>query len=128
MIGHLVNILTPEEEDRLLTGRLGCFADGECLLQRVSNAKWAMENRNSRHFREWRHSLHAFPTLAMKYPRALISRRMDQHHFRHSVGWRYDRLIDKHGVERIANAIRNRVLANQARRTLKREPWPAWAK
>ena len=118
MIGHLVNILTREEEDRLLTSKLGCYSDGECLLQRLSGTVAALQDKTSRHYREWRHSTLAYPTLHDRGYRWIGGMPA---WFHHSIGSRYDMLIDRFGTPRIANAIRNRVLANQARRTLQQE-------
>jgi hypothetical protein len=128
-IGHLINILTPEEEDRLLTNKLGCYKDGECLLQNISGTRWPMENTNSRHFRDAKHSLYAYPVLHEKY--APAQRGWDYKRiptwWYHSTGARYDALVERWGVIIVARAIRNRVMSNQARRVLKQDEAPVCA-
>jgi hypothetical protein len=124
MIGHLINILTPEEEERLLVNKMGCFADGECLLQRISGTRWALDVTGSRHYRDAKHSLHAYPVLHEKY--APAQRGWDYKRiptwWYHSTGARYDALVERFGVVVVATCIRNRVLSNQARRALAQEP------
>jgi hypothetical protein len=123
MIGHLINILTPEEEERLLTNKLGCFSDGECLLQNISGTRWPLDNKKGRHYRESRHANYSYPVLHEKY--GIHNRGWDYKRiptwWYHGVGSRYDALVKRWGVVIVARAIRNRVLSNQARRLLKRE-------
>lgn len=101
MIGHYLLSLTPEQEDRILTTKMGNPisvvrprepAEG-CILQ-VANgfpeAGWHDELCYSD-----RHNL-----------------------FVKMVGHRYDRLRSRFSDQRLNAAIRNRILSNRARRSL----------
>ncbi len=99
MIGHFVNHLSTEQEEWLLifpfsggNFRRTPSADGNlCLVERVGKG-----------------TLHQ-----CAYPPSMW-RSVER-----SVQWRYDAACLRFGEPRINAAIRNRILANQARRVLK---------
>ena len=121
MIGHFLLTLTPTEEDRVLTGKLGRMQwwsvagdqlrpEGGCILQVVSAL--AKPRPGSRHMRECQHS-DGWSRVMFNY---ITRASLDRYERRHHVGFQYDALIQRFGVERINAAIRNRILANQWRR------------
>lgn len=105
MIGHFLLTLEPEQEERLLTGKMAGllvlnptdFAKfGGCLLQVVDGAT--------------------------EGPRKEIE---DYDEVGGHVGCQYDDLCHRFGTDRIHVAIRNRILTNQARRLGITGPVPA---
>jgi hypothetical protein len=109
-IGHFLLTITPAEEERVLTGHLGSVTDSRCLLQTMSGQRCALSG--TRHYREAWHSHWAdYRNYAMWGRLMNVTRR-------HHVGFQYDMLVDRFGLERVARAIRNRILANQTRRVL----------
>jgi len=109
MIGHFLLTLNEAEENRVLTGKLGCVcltrdtfeAHGGCLLQTADGFVMAIGGVG---FREFQH-------FTRRPSRALGAW--------HHVGMRYDKLVARFGVRRVANAIRMRILSNRARRVLR---------
>jgi hypothetical protein len=96
MVGHFVNAQRRDAEDRLLGGAFAPYpqnpvlAEHHCMVDRAIGQPGA--------------SFSGMPVWSM--------------HSGFVVGVRYDLLCKRFGVERVNAAIRNRVLANQARRTL----------
>jgi hypothetical protein len=98
MIGHYLLTLCPEAEHDVLTGKMrpgdyGCDT-ARCLVGWTADTTNETEGLGSR-------PQHAH--TGWKY---------------YSVEDRYDTLCERFGTERINAAIRNRILSNQARRTL----------
>lgn len=112
MIGHYLLTLTEEQEDRVLTMRMGiarAYVDGEnqcgCLKGTVHglDRKRAMTDPVGWWPQHWsKRLLTALPGTDV-------------------VGIRYDDLCERFGTDRVNAAIRNRILNNRARRTLQRE-------
>jgi hypothetical protein len=115
VIGHYLLTLTPEQEDRLLTREFepvsgtarnklglphGFFAQYQgcrCLMMTTENVStWGEVARD-----EWE-----------------IMGERPATRWRNAPGWRYEDLCERFGVQRVNAAIRTRILANQARRTL----------
>lgn len=93
MVGHYLLTLTPEQEDRVLTSRLvgGAFfaRGGRCLIATVRDFRYNADVRQG-----------AIP-------------------LRESIpGIRFDMACRRFGEPRVNAAIRNRILANRARRVL----------
>lgn len=113
MINHYLQTLTPDEEHRVLTGRLSpgmvVRNDGtRCLIGAVED--WGVREgccqpRVARH------------GLTMWYHRSATL--VD------SVARRFDALCHRFGVERIGRVIRERIVANQIRRTVAPVTQPA---
>lgn len=103
MINHYLLSLTPEAEDAVLTGKMAPgayrFADGRrCLVGWAAGVTPAESGlRCSRPF--------YFTPVPFVLPQRAIEPR-------------YDSLCCRFGIARVNNAIRNRILANQARRAL----------
>lgn len=101
MIGHYLLALTKEQEDRVLTTKLAYAPsfirlDGcRCLVGTVKNA----------YFDDNKHV-----TWSEDGPRATW--------FPKHVGKHFDEVCKRFGEERVNAAIRNRILANRARRLL----------
>lgn len=99
VIGHYLLTLTPAQEDRVLTQRMGRARgyvgdDCRCLVGTVLDLTEDTTGPESRHaWTEYYAGRHEY------------------------VGNRYDRLVRRFG-ERVNAAIRNRILSNRARRTL----------
>jgi hypothetical protein len=108
MIGHYLLTLTPEQEGRVLGERMaradsflrddGC----RCLLGVTDNVTKDVVHylAVSRTIQQMTHA--GYSAL----------------HQRDRVGVRFDNLCARFGEERVNMAIRNRILTNQARRTL----------
>jgi hypothetical protein len=109
-IGHFLLTITPAEEERVLTSHLGSVMQSRCLLQTMSGQHCALPG--TRHFIE---AVHAHGAQTRNY--VLWGRNLNITR-RHHVGYQYDMLVDRFGLARVARAIRNRILANQARRVL----------
>ena len=96
MIGHFLLTLTPEQEDRVLTVPMGaCSSNGPekgCLVETA----WELTG--------WWFSYGKVSTAEFKTWE--------------DVGAKYDALCNRFGIARIGAAIRHRILANRARRTL----------
>ena len=103
MIGHYLLTLTPEQEDRALTGKMrpGCYDEvqdiGPCL---VGTAQCIRRHTEHVHVHNW-------PPFSI-----VVSTSVEGH---------YDSLCHRFGPARVNAAIRTRILANQARRALQRE-------
>lgn len=124
MIGHYLLTLTPEQEDRLLTETLapgGLVNTGgrRCLLGVVE---------------DWR-LVEGFTTPGSAYEMIMnLAMHVKRHDERKrliewsndseviSVPERFDALCYRFHTPRITRAVRNRILSNQARRTLTRAP------
>lgn len=110
MIGHYLLSLTPEQEDRVLTKHfepmLEFYRDGlatrefiggpSCLVGTATNGTDVIGVQQG----EWGH------TAASHRP---------------IPGVRYEWLVGRFGLARVNAAIRNRILANRARRTLQHQ-------
>lgn len=98
MIGHYLLTLAPEQEDRLLTTRFGepCSGARQCLVMVVLDKKHGWSDAADH--RVW--------------PRLRETR------WAHSPAGAYDELCLRFGGHRVNAAIRNRILANRARRAL----------
>jgi hypothetical protein len=127
MIGHALLMFSPEEEDRVLMGKLmdrfvlDEFYEGRgCLLQVASGnvraARFSLWDRDVSHTVKGEDTLFPLPLTAED---CRTRNRWAAEHG--SIGHRYDALCGRFGVERIANAIRMRILANQAQRELTRQ-------
>ena len=107
MIGHYLLTLTSRGEAAILTGRMrpGSYDDstGQCLVGLAAGVRPGMRD------------------LRPKCRPAMIG----PEHDLFPVEKRYDALCKRFGTERVNAAIRNRILANIARRTLKDVPEPA---
>jgi hypothetical protein len=124
MIGHYLMTLSKEQEDRVLVSQM---APGEylkhggerCLVGVVQDAY--MTGPVTAAFRQTFERLHTWPPpyqeaykaggLEMSGLMLLVSPGI-------CVELRFDSLCSRYGVERITRLIRNRILSNQARRTL----------
>ncbi len=127
MIGHFLLTLSPEEEGRLLTGKLTPRLNDMhevggpgCLLQAVDDR--SLRDPFSRVRRDSHHQLGA-TVRHMAIRGRLSSESGWKDNLRHSilhwsVGHRFDALCERFGVERVGRVIRTRVLSNQARRAL----------
>lgn len=109
MIGHYLLTLTPEQEDRLLTESFWPFNGDEedevnnrCMIQCAEGIQNPLRAAEKYHWT----------------PRKPILFR--RHKVNGNPADRYDDLCEKFGAERINAAIRNRILANKARRVLPR--------
>lgn len=115
MIGHYLLTLTPEAENSILTGRLaprsyGNDDGGRCLVGWAADCTERDGDNGKRpQFLE-----------NNEWPRNAVGA------FGRSVEYDYDDLCDRFGEQRVNAAIRNRILANQARRAL-RQPVEAQA-
>lgn len=110
MIGHFLLTITPEEETLILEGKLGSVNENRCLLQTMSKGGVSDVMRpGTRYAREVSHWCGLFKDDSRA---AVASFR------RHHVGRCYDMLVHRFGVERVANAIRSRILTNQFRREM----------
>jgi hypothetical protein len=100
MINHFLLTLTPDEEDRVLTTPMAGYrsmSEAGCLLDALAGT--------ARHYlRVRQHRTVWFWPVGVRDPCS-------------SVGERYDDLHRRYGA-RVNNAIRNRILANRARRNL----------
>lgn len=113
MIGHWLLSLTPEQEDRILQRRLN------------SSVVAAEQNFYNPTRNEWcvlgaAYDVHDWNTLAVAV-RPQFYRTISTYGYRLSPGNRYFYLRHRFGPTRINDAIRNRILANQARRVLQSE-------
>ena len=108
MIGHYLLTLDAEQEERVLTttfvGYIGGVRDTLCLIQVTEGIGDPYRAEDFLHR----------PTICG-----------DNFRLHASPAQRYDGLCFRFGVERVNRAIRNRILANIARRTLKDVPEPA---
>lgn len=112
MVGHFLLTITPAEEDLILTGKLGYVSEARCLLQTMANGVQHAKP-GTRHWVEtWHHSQGLFRSMD-------VGRRASYDDQRHHVGYQYDALVSRFGVERVATAIRGRVLMNRLRRALR---------
>lgn len=106
MVGHFVNTLSPEEEDRVLESKLsvGTFklgADGSrCLIAAAYPPSGDRIYFSEPRLTSW--SAWGNRTLYLED--------------------RFDCLCDRFGIVRIAALVRNRILSNRARRTLHAVP------
>ena len=104
MIGRYLSKLTWIEEDRVLTRKMEPFhlahEDSACLIG-------AVHGITERHLK------------CEFVPPALAAAEADVEQW---LGMRYNWLCERFGTERVNAAIRNRILSNQARRTLKDVP------
>ena len=103
MIGRYLESLTPEQEDRVLTEHLGATdnyirSDGCRCLMGVTQDAFRLPNENIARFR-------AADANMCSFERAII-------------GIAFDDLCKRFGEPRVNAVIRNRVLANRARRML----------
>lgn len=99
MIGHFLLQLTPEQEDRVLTGKMvaaGSLEPGGCVMQVACG----------------QHDYAQPGALAGLWEWEGPSR-----HLRH-VGYRYDFLCARFGTPRVNAAIRTRILSSRAQRVL----------
>lgn len=114
MIGHYLNGLTPEKEDRALTQVYGVgmsFSFSHrwpaCLIMAVEGVNYLTS------------SLVGYRQPAQQR----IPRFAKNAYYRiTSLGFWYDELLRRFGQERVNAAIRNRILSNQARRVLRVAP------
>ena len=101
MIGHYLLTLTPEQEDRVLTTPMdtpmNLRATVPCLVQVAVGRERGVAVSD---------------LLNIMWPRGSIC--ADQEY----VTGRYDAVVCRFGAARVNAAIRNRILANRARRTL----------
>lgn len=107
MIGHYLVTVDEAAEDRVLTSKLlgGVMLRGDtgerCLIGAVEDW-YADEYKHHRARCQW--------VTCVQLPNTAWSRTL--------VGMRFDDLCRRFGSARTVAAIRNRILANQARRTL----------
>lgn len=129
MIGHALLMFTPEEEDRLLTGRMtkGIGLDFEmdgagCVFQVATGlsrpgSRYSLWSSDVAHLIAGEDRMFPRPSTQFAYD-CHWRPRMQWGILHGSVAHRYDALTLRFGVERIANAIRSRILTNQLRRQL----------
>lgn len=111
MIGHYLLSLTPKEENYVLTKKMGPITgngdlqafSNTCLLMAANSDDYPVVNQLD------------FQDLALKMDkwRAYWRDNTATH-----IGVQYDKLCERFGTKRVNDLIRNRVLANQARRAL----------
>jgi hypothetical protein len=92
-IVEILDILTPEEEDRLLTQKIGSISDRKCFLMVITSDSF---------------NIHGYFGQRVTYD--IIC----------SSGFRFDHLWRNHG-QAVADSIREHILENRARRTLQQE-------
>src|SRR5690349_17243840 len=108
MIGHYLLTLTTEQEDRVLTERMGraplyLRGDGcRCLYGVAKDLDDAGAARE----------------LAEAWESYYRGKREHPGKRRTYAAWLYDRLCERFGEARVNAAIRNRILSNRARRVL----------
>ena len=110
MIGHFLNALSEVQEDLLLlesitSGGHQRSPEHRCLTMVASDAARDADGRWQPRFRHTKYR--AWPPLTPYGPGVV------------SVPNRYDDLCDRFGTPRVNAAIRNRILANRARRVLR---------
>ena len=112
MIGHFINALSAEQEDRLLGRRLARGGTGPGYYVHVDEtacligATFGLTFLNQRSLPRGYNPPSTHGTVVM---------------------WqRFDDLVDRFGVERTANAIRSRILSNRARRILQSVSVPSY--
>jgi hypothetical protein len=121
MIGHYLLTLTEEQEDRVLTthmspGHLVRDNGTRCLLGVCEDWRIVIDEADGRSDyvgTEQRLRLIQWPVYG------------DVEERWRSVPWRFDLLCRRFSMKRINAAIRNRILSNRARRTLKQVEHPA---
>jgi hypothetical protein len=122
VIGHYLLTLTPEQEDRVLTQTLGAgrtyrdpVTGARCILGAVHYGNGSAGGVEG-YVRAWcdcrAWGLRQSPLEANPEPNLFSWP---------NVPMAYDRLVERFGAARIANAIRNRILSNRARRALTEE-------
>jgi hypothetical protein len=119
MLGILLDKLTVEEENRVLTQTLHPWAgdepsaNGGCLMERIAGSNCEGNTAFGRKFaltvhwdREQQDKSHSFQWRAE-------STRVPQ-------GWgsQYDALCERFGINRVNDLIRNRILENRTRKAL----------
>ena len=133
MIGHYLLTLTPEQEERVLTGVMLPFPDSDtsCLVQTAMGggveaaraAKLTSRDGSSiTQFIHGRRSERSKPVY-FHHTQNTYDRYRDSQPT--SVGTAYDNACWRFGTDRINAAIRYRILANIARRELAKQAVPA---
>lgn len=99
MIGHYLLTLTPIQEDRVLTHSFGPTINRECERCLVMTV---------------------LPGVALDWVGTTMgtARPIEPGRWMNGPGYRYEYLCFRFGTRRVNAAIRNRILANQARRAL----------
>lgn len=127
MIGHYLLTLCPEAEDAILTGRLepGSYGieDVRCLVGWACDATEKNTPNGDLLDGDAGRPEHAHTQWRWREPDPYFPGNM-RTRFGASIEERFDDLCERFGTERIGRLIRDRILANRARRTLVREPWP----
>lgn len=124
MIGHFLLAISPAQEDRLLTEKLAPGAlvgpYGRCLLGAAED--WRLKDGSklcTAVFPFHSYQLDVYSGMGEKRTKLVSWGRASE---QRSVADRFDNLCYRFGDERITQAIRNRILANQARRMLPKAP------
>lgn len=112
MIGHYLNNLTVEQEDRVLSTKLGCAPDYinfDTGCRCIRGVEFYNENGTPKRNGSWYgYCMH----------QNLVRWPMDTPYAAMTVAAQWDRLCQRFGDVRVANAARNRILENRARRAL----------
>lgn len=101
MIGHALFVFTPEQEDRVLLGKMEPWPEGAMSSPNPCLLITAYRGGGRRNLVGW-------PEEGPPDSQRIL------------VGRRFDALCHRFGADRITAAIRNRILSNRARRELTR--------